>query len=92
MPPPGVELLTNSVVQLAVTPEGQTVAAMLLVSSLSKEADLTALNQARAARFASLNPPGLDRFAYSPNQLSWGQMIFEWHTTPRPTTNAVPGP
>ena len=84
-------MLTNSVVQIAVTPEGQTVAAMLLVSSGSKEADLIAMSQARAARFRPMSQPGSERPAYSPNGLSWGELIFEWHTVPSPPTNAAPG-
>ena len=77
------ELLTNSVVRLVVDSAGVPVSQTLLVSSGSKEADQFALAQARAVRFAPENQPGKPG---APATLSWGELIFEWHTTP-PLTN-----
>ena len=82
------DMLTNSVVQIVVSPEGTPVSVTLLSGSGSKAADQEALAQANAARFEPLpgTPSGT---APSPvAQLSWGRMIFRWHTIPRQPTNA----
>ena len=79
------ELLTNSVVRLVVDLAGTPITQTLLVSSGSKEADGYALEQARAVRFEPANRPGK---ASSAGELSWGELIFEWHTIP-PLTNAA---
>jgi hypothetical protein len=87
---PSQEILTNSRVQMVVDADGKPVSvALLYPGSGSKEADTNALWQAANARFApkvSGNPgpagtPFLD--------LSWGQMVFEWHTLPKPATNVT---
>ena len=85
-PQPNPELLTNSVVQLVVDAAGVPVSLTLLVGSGKKEADQYALAQARAARFQPANPAGKPSALAG---LSWGLLIFEWHTIP-PLTNAPP--
>lgn len=70
------DLLTNTVAQVLVRPDGQVFSATLLASSASKEADQHALEIARAARFEPLRPPA--------TALMSGELIFEWHTEPLP--------
>jgi hypothetical protein len=82
---PNAELLTNSVVRLVVDPTGVPVTQTLLVSSGLKEADRYALEQARSVRFEPVSMPGKSSSA---GGLSWGELIFEWHTIP-PLTNAA---
>ncbi len=88
---PYKDLLTNSVVQVVVDAEGRPVSVPVLLSSSGyPQADEDALQQTRTARFesASRNGPGT-----TPNplaDLSWGKLIFVWHTLPMPPTNAVP--
>lgn len=80
--PPGLasyraaELLTNTVAQVLVRPDGLVFSATLLTSSGSKEADQRALEIARAARFEPLRSPA--------SALMSGELIFAWHTEPLP--------
>ena len=85
---PASDLLTNSVVNLAVIASGQPISATLLVSSGDKLADEHALTQAMAARFNSIEQAGPSRIAKPISGLTWGQMIFEWHTVA--STNSSP--
>jgi len=87
---PHPDILTSSIVQVLVDAEGRTISATLLSGSGSREADQRALNLARTARFNSLLVSGPDRLAEGVAPLSWGQLIFGWHTTPMPVTNAPP--
>jgi TonB family protein len=85
------DILTNSVVQVLVGGDGRPVSVTLLSGSGSKEADQTALQTAVQAHFqlpaiGSGAPEGRLR------ALTWGQMIFEWHTLPPPSTNQSPNP
>lgn len=80
---PAPDWLTNSVVQIWVEADGQTLSpALLLPGSGSKEADQLALKIARAARFAPLSSAAA--------KLTGGTLIFEWHTVPQ--TNTIPVP
>lgn len=81
---PSPELLTNSVVQLVVDAAGLPISLTLLAGSGSKDADHYALAQARGSRFEPASAAGTSR---GPAGLSWGELIFEWYTTP-PLTNA----
>jgi len=74
------DILTNSIVQLVVDAEGKPVSVALLSSSGFPEADSRALALARSARFESRYGNGPERMANPLAQLSWGEMIFEWHT------------
>jgi TonB family protein len=85
---PSAELLTNSVVRMVVDLEGRPVSLALLSGSGSPKADQQALEQARAARFNSIErgqSPG--PVAQS---LAWGSLIFEWNTLPLPPTSNLP--
>jgi TonB family protein len=64
------QLLSNSVVQIAVDSAGQVIATRLLGRSGSTDADGNALDQARRLRF---------RPAPSPAPV-WGRAVFEWQT------------
>jgi hypothetical protein len=67
---PSAQLLTNTVVQIAVSHTGDVMATRLLARSGSAEADLDALVKARTLRFEpSANP-----------QTTWSQAIFQWQT------------
>jgi TonB family protein len=77
---PHPDFLSNSIVQLAVDPTGHTLSATLLSSSGSKAADQHALEQARAARFNSIEENGPGRRLDPLGQLNYGLMIFEWQT------------
>ncbi len=88
---PNGEMLTNSIVEVLVDAAGRSVSVTLLSNSGSAEADQFALRQAETARFEPLAP--------NPNQpanplagLSWGQIIFDWHTVPPPPANRPPKP
>ncbi|MEI8043829.1 MAG: energy transducer TonB [Verrucomicrobiota bacterium] len=82
------DLLTDSVVQIVVNPEGRLVTVpVLLSSSGSKEADARALRIAGTARVDPIIGGG-PRPAVNPTaQLAWGSMVFEWLTLPVATTN-----
>lgn len=67
---PSAQLLTNSVVQIAVNPTGQVIAARLLARSRSAEADSNALDLARRLRFQPVPSPAP----------VWGKAVFEWQT------------
>jgi hypothetical protein len=86
---PSGEMLTNSVVQVLVAANGKPVSAILLRYSGLLEADQHALREARNGRFQPVN------FSDPTNSLaglSWGQMVFEWHTLPLPATNNTVAP
>jgi TonB family protein len=82
------DLLTNSVVQVVVNPEGWPVSAPVLLSSSGyRDADEYALQQARTARFESSTPSGPGTTPSPTARLSWGRLVFAWHTLPPPLTN-----
>jgi len=85
LPPwPSSYLLSNSVVQAGVDADGVTVFTALLSQSGSRDADSHALGVASRSRFQAISrPPGT-----APSEdLTWGRLIFQWHTLPLPLTN-----
>lgn len=76
---PSAQLLSNSVVEIAVNPAGQVIAARLLGRSGLIDADTNALDHARNLRFTP------SRFS-SP---VWGRVVFQWQTL-EPTNGAPP--
>jgi hypothetical protein len=76
------EVLTNTVVQLVVDAEGTPLSVVLLSGCGSGEADKYALAQATSARFNPIHGTGPVRTDNPMADLSWGEMIFEWHTLP----------
>jgi len=82
------ELLTNTVIQLAVDAEGRPASPGTLLSTCGySAADQYALEQARAMRFNSIGDNGS---AAPLGRLTWGKLIFEWRTVPLPATNSPP--
>jgi TonB family protein len=75
---PSAQLLTNSVVELAIDPAGKVLAHRLLARSGSAAADEAALAAAKGLRFTPSPQAGA----------AWGEAIFEWHTIQE--TNAAP--
>lgn len=73
------QLLTNSIVELAVNAAGDVLVHRLLARSGSAAADDAALRAAKALRFA----PSTN------GTTGWGQAIFEWHTAPETNTAAA---
>jgi hypothetical protein len=82
------DILTNSIVRLAVDAAGRPVSAVLLAGSGNRAVDDQALARARSARFEDLRGTGPVPPAGPLPDLTWGEMIFEWHTLPPPATNA----
>ena len=83
---PNPNLLTNSVVQVVVDAQGNTLSRRLLSGSGSVGADRRALELAMTARFAPVEITGPERMEHRPEQLTLGTLIFEWQTLP--PTNA----
>jgi hypothetical protein len=74
------EVVADSVVQLAVHPNGATVSARLTASCGLSVADQYAVSVAKAAQFRPLDA-GQAGAAQSPLPLTWGVMVFQWRTT-----------
>ncbi len=85
---PNSEILTNSVVRIAVDADGIPRSWTLLTGSGYAPADQYALDQAKAARFESLNRGPAGPGAEAATDLSWGRIVFQWHTVPPQPTNA----
>jgi hypothetical protein len=79
------EILSNTVVQTVVDADGYTVTATLLRDSGFPEADQHALELAQTARWQPL--PIQEWTANAFEQLTWGRLIFQWHTLPSVPTN-----
>jgi TonB family protein len=88
---PSADLLSNSVVQLAVDPDGRVFSAALLKSCGLKDADASAVTLAKSARFKPLPASDLGGRDASQLNLDWGRLIVRWHTMPPPPTNSVAG-
>jgi hypothetical protein len=89
---PNSEILTNSVVQLLVGADGKPVSIPILLKPPgvgANEADLHALREARKARFEPLSVNDLTNPLAG---LTWGLLVFEWHTLPLPDTNSPAAP
>jgi TonB family protein len=78
----GAEVLSPTVVQVAVEGDGFPQSARVISGSGSRGADATALQIVNGLRFerAAPNEPA--------NKLQWGNLIFQWATTEAPSTNA----
>jgi hypothetical protein len=68
---PSAQLLTNSIVQIAVNPTGEVVATRLETRCGAADADADALAKARALRFRPSSSAGT----------IWGEAVFQWQTT-----------
>ena len=84
------DILANSVVRVGVDAGGQPVSVTLHSRSGSVAADQYALDQAWAARFEPLSGSSAETLLKPTAHLSWGRMIFQWHTVPMPAASAPP--
>jgi TonB family protein len=82
-----LDILTNSVVRIGVDAAGTPESLTLRSGSGSSEADRYAIELARAARFEPLRRNRADTAFHPAAELSWGSMIFRWHTVPPPPAN-----
>ena len=80
------DILTPCEVQIAVDAAGRVFSAALIARCASAEANTNALNLARSARFKPLRWTGAQ--PPSPDQLSWGKIVFRWQTTELPAVTA----
>jgi TonB family protein len=85
---PHGDILTNTIINLVVTAEGEVLSADLVSGSGLSAADQDALKQAQAARFNSIALSGPGRVEKPLDDLMWGNLVFEWRTLPLPMTNA----
>lgn len=88
---PHTDLLTNTVIQAIVQPNGTLFSPSLLVSSGLKTADDAAMRLVREARFESA--PGsasMEAIPTSLHDLVWGQITFNWHTVPAQPATSPP--
>ena len=84
-------ILANSVVQIVVDAEGRPVSPPALLSgSGDAKADQYALEQARAVRFEALRRNPADAAPNPAADLSWGRLVFRWHTLPKPPPDTPP--
>jgi hypothetical protein len=85
------DVLANTEVQVVVNERGQVMSIpLLLQKSGSPAADNEALERAGNARFDAL--PATKGSGAAPEQLTWGKMVFQWCTVPKPATNDAANP
>jgi TonB family protein len=72
-------MVSNSVVEMAIDPDGEVVAARVLTRSGVEAADAEALRTARAMHFLPL--------ASRAPAMEWGSLIIDWQTALPPDTN-----
>lgn len=80
------DMLSNTTVQAVVDADGRTLSARLTASSGYQKADAFALTATTGARFQ----PRAD--GDGSKGLSWGRLVFFWHTLPIPATNLSAAP
>jgi hypothetical protein len=79
------DVLSDTVVQVGITPTGLALTSVVLEGSGSTWADDLALNAAQQVRFKPLA-------VRDPLAMTWAILSFRWHTVPpSPTTNAAAG-
>lgn len=83
---PANDILSNSIVRVSVTPEGEVFSQALLSRCGLPEADAYALTLAKSARFQPLRNRTVK--ASGPDAEQWGMLVFHWHTVAPPATNA----
>lgn len=81
------DVVSRTVVEAAVDPDGSVLSTRVISSSGSKKADADALALSRGLRFEPLR--GLGDL---PGDVAWGKLIFEWHALDLGGASAVPRP
>jgi hypothetical protein len=82
------DILGNTLIRIAVDAEGRTVSPTLVSACGSPEADRYAIEQARRVRFEPLGRNPLATASRPAVRLTWGNMVFRWHTIPTPPAGA----
>lgn len=82
----GSEVLSNTVVQVAVRADGLPFSARIVSGSGSRGADVIALNLANKARFSALPQIRAGERA----EMQWGELVFQWFTANPAATNSAP--
>jgi hypothetical protein len=82
---PHSEILSNTVVEVTVSAEGFLISAVVLAECGWPEADRDALNIVRGLRFQPLS--SVSRATAEVGPLTWGRIVFYWHTLPLDATN-----
>jgi hypothetical protein len=77
------DILSNTVVQVAVRADGFPFSARIITGSGSHGADLTALDLATKARFSALPQIRAGEAA----EMQWGELVFQWFTAGPNATN-----
>jgi len=88
---PHTDLLTNTVVEISVDPSGFPFPPFVLAGSGSKAADQRGLELARSMRFKPLAATG-GRSSRNAVSLTFGKVVFQWHTIEPPPTNRPSAP
>jgi hypothetical protein len=87
-----IEMLTNTVVRLLVDAQGRPASiALMQPGSGLPEADQYALRVSRAARFRPSPATGEPKPKRAMEGLSWGELVFEWHTVSAVTNGSTAG-
>ena len=87
---PHSELLSNTVIEVTVDADGFTFSPVLLHDSGLRQADESALKLALDARFRPLRRN--ERVNDGGRDITWGRLVFQWHTLPLPATNLSVSP
>ncbi|PYM11838.1 MAG: hypothetical protein DME18_12880 [Verrucomicrobia bacterium] len=82
------DVLTNTVIQVCVAQPGFTFSPVVIRSSGSKEADQKAYDLVKTARFKPVARTD-STASRNPSALTWGKIIFQWHTLEMPATNGA---
>ncbi|HYV26449.1 MAG TPA: energy transducer TonB [Candidatus Eisenbacteria bacterium] len=85
---PHRDLLPNSVVEVIVDAVGLPISARLLAESGRADVDQAALTLAKTARFRPLQVREENRPLVNAPEMTFGKLIFEWHTVPLAATNS----
>jgi hypothetical protein len=85
---PNPDILASTVVRVGVDAGGRPVSVTLLSRSGSAAADQYALDQAWAAQFEPSSGSSAETLPNQAAPLSWGRLIFRWHTIPMPPASA----
>jgi hypothetical protein len=82
---PYSDILSNTTVQAVADADGFVFSSVLLTGSGFNDADLHALDLVAGARFRPL--PRVRRTPDGSGPLTYGTLVFQWHTLPLPATN-----